>query len=320
MIRLLFGVLLLVLVFISLFTAFTIVEPGEVAVIRRFGRVLENQPGPGLYIGYPWGIDRVDRVQIDRVRSVEIGFDPEVPLESSLEEPAGQLVTGDHNLVCIRAVVLFSVNPDDLVSFVIHKEDAPKLIAKVAETVLTEWAAAHPVDQILLEGKSTGSTQRSLTFVLKSETQKRIAPYNLGILIKDARVTFLNPPQQVKSAFDAVTQAETGINTARFEAEQAASKILREAEANAFVIRKLTSAYAKETIFAAEGDAQNFVDQLNLYQHLKKSNPNYLQTLWFDRITALYTKMRQDQRIDLLDHHLANSSLDITQFPNLPKE
>ena len=45
------------------------VLPGEAAVVRRFGRVLPERPEPGLYLGLPWGMDRVDRVAVDQLRA-----------------------------------------------------------------------------------------------------------------------------------------------------------------------------------------------------------------------------------------------------------
>src|SRR5262249_6232486 len=66
------GGLLLLLAYLA--TGLTEVRPGERAVIRRFGRVLEETPGPGLWIGLPWGMDRVDRVSVDSVRRVVVGY------------------------------------------------------------------------------------------------------------------------------------------------------------------------------------------------------------------------------------------------------
>ena len=43
------------------------VLPGEAAVVRRFGRVLPERPEPGLHLGLPWGMDRVDRVAVDQL-------------------------------------------------------------------------------------------------------------------------------------------------------------------------------------------------------------------------------------------------------------
>ena len=66
-------VLLIAALLFTAATAVTQVQPGERAVVRRFGRVLPDTPGPGLYVGLPWGIDRVDRVAVGRVRRVSVG-------------------------------------------------------------------------------------------------------------------------------------------------------------------------------------------------------------------------------------------------------
>src|SRR5262245_27279672 len=80
-----------------LLTGVTQVRTDERAVVRRFGRVVAT-PGPGLWIGLPWGMEQVDRVQVDRVRRVEVGFQPNTDQDGQTA-PTGQLLTGDHNLV-----------------------------------------------------------------------------------------------------------------------------------------------------------------------------------------------------------------------------
>ena len=50
------------------------VESGEVAVVRQFGRPLDDDLGPGLYWRWPWPIEQVTRVRPEEVRSIEIGF------------------------------------------------------------------------------------------------------------------------------------------------------------------------------------------------------------------------------------------------------
>src|SRR5947209_4924705 len=96
-------ILLLLVVVVAVayaLTGVTQVRPGEVAVVRRFGRVLPDKPEPGLWVGLPWGVDRVDRVPVDRVQSVVVGYQPEDAGRSEL--PTGQLLTGDHNLVNVQ--------------------------------------------------------------------------------------------------------------------------------------------------------------------------------------------------------------------------
>src|SRR6185369_9032351 len=101
-------VLLLLLLAAYGLTGVTPIRPGELAVVRRFGRVLEHKPEPGLLVGLPWGMDKVDRVAVDTVRSVEVGYRDE-PGGGDGSMPAGQLLTGDHNLVNVRVVLHYKV-------------------------------------------------------------------------------------------------------------------------------------------------------------------------------------------------------------------
>ena len=191
---------LLVIFLLSLLTGVTQVQPGERAVIWRFGRVLNDKPRPGLYIGLPWGIDRVERVPIELVRRVTVGYDQRQADEEVLTMPTGQLLTGDHNLVNIQVVLDYSVVEDEVEQFVVHQEQTAALVNRAAETILAEWVAGRTVDEVLLNGK------RVLPPFLKRKTQERIAPYQLGIKIQDAYITHLYPPADVKPAFDEVTR------------------------------------------------------------------------------------------------------------------
>ena len=85
------------------------VLPGEVAVVRRFGRVLPERPEPGLHLGLPWGMDRVDRVAVDQLRRVVVGYQE----GGDAAMPAGQLLTGDHNLVNVQVTIYYKVRPDE---------------------------------------------------------------------------------------------------------------------------------------------------------------------------------------------------------------
>ncbi len=44
----------------------TVVQPDEVGVVRRLGRLLTEPWEPGLHWGLPWGFDRVDRLKVNQ--------------------------------------------------------------------------------------------------------------------------------------------------------------------------------------------------------------------------------------------------------------
>src|SRR5687767_446153 len=110
----------LALLFVAwLLTGVKEVQPGERAVVRRFGRVLDVQPDAGLWIGFPWPIDRVDLVPVEKVRRVALGYsDP----DAADDAPAGQLLSGDRNLVNVRVVVSYTVDAEKVVQHVEQME------------------------------------------------------------------------------------------------------------------------------------------------------------------------------------------------------
>src|SRR4051812_2725539 len=146
------------------------VRPGERAVVRRFGRVLDVKPEPGLWVGLPWGMDRVDRVPVEFVRPVIVGYRPQED-EDALATPPGQLLTGDHNLVNVQVVLNYSVRPDGVEDYVVQADRADELVARAAETAMAEWVAGRTVDEVLLNGKS------ALPGWLVAHTQDLIEPY-----------------------------------------------------------------------------------------------------------------------------------------------
>jgi membrane protease subunit HflK len=299
--------LILVLLVGSIVTAVTQVRPGERVVVRRFGRVIAT-PGPGLWIGLPWGMDRIDRVRVDQRRRVPVGYSPEED-ESGLTAPAGQLLTGDHNLVNVQVVLHYSVNDREVVPFIEQGDRADGLIARAAETVLAEWVAARAIDDVLLQGKT------QLPLVLVRGTQERIEAYHLGVRIHDADVAHLFPPREVKSAFDDVTKAQTSIRTREHEALQEAANRRRAAETQKFKLERETESHVVERLRLAKAEAERFEKRLYQYQRLRRSNPHFLAAIWWEEIGQLFTRLKENGGLDMLDNHLGPDGLDITLFP-----
>jgi membrane protease subunit HflK len=234
--------------------------------------------------------------------------------DNSQTTPAGQLLTGDHNLVKVQAILYYAVDEDRVADYVILRDRADALIARAAEAILAEWVASRTVDDVLLRGKV------ELPDYLVRHTQERIIPYRLGALIQAVSVPQISPPAEVQSAFDEVTRAQTGILKQVYEAEQEANSKLQSAQAEKFRGQRLTAAYAREQRLLAQADAETFEKRLAQYRQLSRENPNHLNGIWWDEMSRLYARMRAGGQIDLLDHHLAADGLDITQFPPQPKK
>jgi membrane protease subunit HflK len=287
------------------------VRPGERAVVRRFGRVLEDKPEPGLWVGLPWGMDRVDRVAVDRVQNVVVGYTEDA---GGNVMPAGQLLTGDHNLVNVQATVYYKVSPDQVEDYVAQADRADGLLARAVETVMAEWVAGRTVDDVLLNGKTEMGPN------LVQRTQERVAGYNLGVQVLEARVTLIAAPDEVKSAFDNVARAQTAIRTLLNKTEQERENALRTAEGDKFSKEQKTASYVLNRTTLAHGEADRFLDRLKQYEEGRKRNPDYLRQIWEEERGKLFATLKANGQIGLLDHHLGADGLDMTIAPPLPKK
>jgi modulator of FtsH protease HflK len=287
------------------------VRPGERAVVRRFGQVVAL-PEPGLWIGLPFGLDRVDLVSV-QVRRVAVGYDKDNENEE-IGIPRGQFLTGDHNLVNIQAQIDYAVDEANIVDFVEQADRVEGVIAQAAEAVMAEWVAGRKVDEVLIRG------QADLASYLVAQTPERIADYHLGVRLQSANVSYLSPPAQVKADFDDVTRAQAATHMLENEALQRRTEILRDANKDSYAIQKQAEAYKTERLRLAQAEADPFLQRLETYRSLRKDNPNYLAAIWWEEMGKLFARLKESGRLDLLDNHLGPNGLDITLFPPMPKK
>jgi len=290
-----------------LLTGLSQVRPGERAVVRRLGRVVAT-PGPGLWIGLPYPFERVDRVPVDMIRRVRVGYEREED-ENEATTPPGQFLTGDHNLVNIQILVDYSIQDDEVEDYVVQAERVEGMIARGAEAALSSWSAGRRVDDILLRGKV------DLPLRLPGKIQEDLEPCKLGIVIQGVSVSYLFPPDEVRSAFDEVSRAQTGISTSVEQAQQEAAQRLRQGETEQARLERLARAYAAERRVLAKAEAAAFLRRLDQYRRLKIDNPSILAGIWWDEMGSLLKSMKDKGRIELLDQHLAGDGLDITIAP-----
>ncbi|MFO0929785.1 MAG: SPFH domain-containing protein [Gemmataceae bacterium] len=306
-------VMLIGAVALYLLTGLVQVRRGERAVVRRFGRVLDQYPEPGLWVGLPWGMDRVDRVEVDTVRSVEVGYGDDQATADGVM-PAGQLLTGDHNLVNVRAVLYYKVRPEEAAAFVVQGGRVAEVLTRAVEAAVAGWTAGKPVDDVLLRGKTAMRSE------LIARVREFIEPYHLGIEVLDARVARVAPPDEVRDAFDSVSRAQTGIATLRYRAEQEAASRQRAARAEAYRIDQSAHAYAHGRRVLATQDAQRFTERLRQYQAARGDNPDYLRQIWQEERGKVFSRLRDGGGVDLLDHRLQEGGLDVLTAPAVPEK
>lgn len=282
------------------------IRPEERAVVQRFGRIVAR-PGPGLWVGLPWGIDRVERVPITQVQRVTIGFSPDGDPDALAN---GLLLTGDENLVALEVHVDYAVAEGDaaLDQFVLQRSRSEAVIRREAEASLAEWASGQRFDAILLAGSS------NLPRWLAPRVQERIAPYGLGVRILNASVASATPPDGVRRDFERVNQAESLNRQREFRAMQERNQRLREAENIRYKLASEALADSENRQRLAIADAETYRQRLDQYQQARQRIPNMLEIIWSEEMTRSIQGYRDRGRFDLLDSHLGPDGLDLIRI------
>jgi modulator of FtsH protease HflK len=182
-------------------TGFCMVAPGETVVVRRLGRLVEPSWGAGLHWRFPPGIDRLDRVRSDAVRQLTIGPTRENGINADAEPSAGEVMTGDLNLLRIQVTVQSRVAQP--VDFVLRGEDVEPLLLRTAESSVSRALAVRGVDAVLR------SERQAIALDIERSFQEISDHYELGVTVLGASVTDARPPSEVEADFAAAQSAES---------------------------------------------------------------------------------------------------------------
>ena len=306
--------LLLLALAAYLLTGVTTVSPEERVVVRRFGKVVAR-PGPGLWVGLPWGMDRIDRVPVRSALQLAVGYNPETWSEE-VTTPQGQFLTGDQNLVNVQLVLDYSIGDTDadLDDYVNHRDRVEAVLGRLTEAAAAEWAAARGVDQVLRTGNAL------LPATVMARLAERLPEHRLGVRVQRVSVGYLAAPEEVRAAFEAVTQAQTAIRTRELQAQQEASQRERQADALRYKLEQEAEEYRGSQLGQARAEATAFLGELAAFREVAKTNPEALAFLWWTEMAkALATLEARGGKVKPLDQYLQNGELNVTEFLPLPK-
>jgi len=246
------------------------IQPGQLGLVRRFGRPLDTPTGPGLHYHLPWPVDKLTRVQLDLVRTVDIGFranaralavEPRVyewGIQHEIQKFEGQadestIVTGDANMLQINAVAQYRVAPRQAQKFAFGLFANPEaLIRDMTEAALRLAIGERKLEDILtthihdVEQEALGT----LNDWLKA--------YDVGIVAIDVFVEDIHPPLEIVDAYRSVSTAREDKDRLINEAKGEASERVILAKGRAAANVEKARADAAQKGLKAQGDAARF--------------------------------------------------------------
>ena len=247
--RSLIGFVLAAIAALWLASGFYIVDAGERGVVLRFGKYTETtQPGPHWHL--PWPIENVQVVNVDQVRTVEIGYRNNVRNKIPQES---LMLTDDENIIDLQFAVQYTVkNPED---YLFNDRSPNDAVKQVAESAMREIVGRSKMDYVLYEGRSDIAAQA------KSLMQKILDRYGTGIAISQVTLQNAQPPEQVQAAFDDAVKAGQDKERQKNEAQAYANDVVPRAKGLAARLIEEAQGYRQSVIATAKGDASRF-DQI----------------------------------------------------------
>ncbi len=286
----LIGLLIGVLVLMWAASGFYIVNTGERGVVLRFGKFVETtEPGPRWHL--PWPVEAREIVNVDQVRTVEIGYRNNVKskvLKESL------MLTDDENIIDLQFAVQYILK--DPMEFLFVNRAPEDTVLQVAETAMREIVGKNKMDFVLYEGRADIAARAKLLM------QQILDRYNIGISISQVTLQNIQPPEQVQSAFDDAVKAGQDRERLKNEAEAYFNDVVPRASGMAARLAAEADGYKLSVIANAEGEASRFTQIFAEYQ---KAPQVTRQRLYLD---TMQTVMNNTSKI-LVDQKGGNSLL-----------
>lgn len=246
----------IVVVWIALDSVY-IIQPAQRGVVLRFGKYVDTlQPGPSIRLPRP--IEQVIRVDVDRIRTLEIGYHSNEGRQQMAVLSEASMLTQDENIVDVKLAVQYKVkSPSD---YLFHDRDPDVTIRDATESAIREVVGKSKMDFVLKEGRSEVAART------KELLQTILDRYNNGLLVTSVNLQDAQPPEQVQEAFFDAIRAREDQDRLINEAEAYANEVIPKARGGAARIVEDANAYKAKVVDNAQGDASRFSQILKAYQ------------------------------------------------------
>jgi modulator of FtsH protease HflK len=278
------GLLLGLIVVVWLASGFYIVYEGQRGIVLRFGKyVATTMPGPRWHLPYP--VESAEVVNLDQVRTVEVGYRNNVKskvLKESL------MLTDDENIVDVQFAVQYVLkSPTD---YLFKSRSPDESVLQAAETAVREVVGKSSMDFVVFEGRAEVAAR---AHKLMQEVLDR---YGTGINISKVTMQNAQPPEQVQAAFDDAVKAGQDRERQKNEGQAYANDVIPRARGMAARLGQEAEGYRQRVIEQSEGDAARFRQVLAEYN---KAPQVTRQRLYIDAVQEIMnntTKVLIDQK------------------------
>lgn len=277
------GLIVLVLALIWGLAGIYIVDPPEQGVVLRFGKYLQTV-GPGPH-WLPYFIESVDKVNVNLVRSQDIGFRRSGGGTTAVPSEA-LMLTEDENIVDVQFTVQYRVKSPRNYLFNVLEPDMT--LRQATESAVREVVGKSKMDFVLTEGRSAVAARA------EELIQEILDRYGTGLIVTSVNMQSAQPPKEVQAAFADAVKAREDEERFKNEARAYAADILPKARGDANARRERALAYKQRVVAEAEGETDRFLKLLAEYEKAPKVTRDRLYIEAVESVLARTSKVLVD--------------------------
>ncbi len=230
------------------------IGPDEVGVVQRFGKYT-GLTESGLHVKLPFGIDKVTPVKVKKIFKEEFGFRTAVAGVKSVYAKKQYLdeslmLTGDLNILDVRWIMQYRVN--DPVKLLFKTRNPRDNARDMSEVVMRRLCGDYTVDEVLTTKREEIAAKAQVAL------QELMDRYQTGIYIVTVKLLDVNPPDEVKPAFNEVNEAKQEREQLINQAWEEYNKAIPRAKGEAQRTIRQAEGYMLDRVNRAKGEADRF--------------------------------------------------------------
>ena len=240
-------------------TSLTVVGVQDEGLVERLGVPVLGRPlGPGLHLHWPWPVDQVFRIPVQRVQMSTVGHEgqeeggPENVLWAVEHAPNEYtlLLGNGRDLITVDAAVQYRIS--DPRAWRYHSQNPADALRAIAYRAVMRNTVNRTLSETLSENVV------AMTGRMRVMVQQDADALGLGIDVVGFTVGGMHPPVPVASDYEAVVSAELGKVTSVANAQAFRNQTVPAAEASVLTSENTARADGAEALGRAAGEAWSF--------------------------------------------------------------
>ena len=264
-------------------TGFYTVQPEELAVVKRFGAIVDRGVPSGFHWRAPWPIESHEKFMTTTVYKMGVGMITRDYLRGiPSPEELSLWMTGDTNILSVKIMIQYMVV--DVASYLNRMDGAQFVMARIAEAALTDVLGGMGVDDALTVGRP------EIARAVREVTQARLDDLGVGVSVSSVSLLAVDPPSQVIDVFRDVANAAADRERIINEASGYANSVIPRARGEAAWIVERARADRDARIDAAKGESSRF---LAVLQEFRKAPDATRRRLYLETIETVLPRVKR---------------------------